>query len=222
MGRVISGAAVIIAAAALHGCAGVTMIPASSQRIALPPPDRAQVVFMRTSAVSALIRANLFEVVDGELRFIGVLNTGKKVVYQLTPGHKVFMACGQAADFMLGDLAAGRTYYVIVRPNWGSGGMIPTPIRGDDTGDFNMSGPDFRQWLGGTTLVEPDVTEAQAWFSEQRQRYQQVYRKYWAKFRTKTSDEIFERTLRPEDGIASEQVLPGAYAPVPARRYGEE
>ena len=39
------------------------------------------------------------------------------------------MAYGTAADFMLAELAPGKTYYSIVRPNWGTGGFAPTPIR---------------------------------------------------------------------------------------------
>jgi len=65
------------------------------------------------------------------------------------------MAYGTAADFMLGDLTGGRTYYSIVRPNWGTGGMIPTPIRGDGTSEFNMKTSDFAGWVTATAMIAP-------------------------------------------------------------------
>ena len=63
------------------------------------------------SSVAAAIGCDLFEVVNGELKFIGQLPTGNKVAYETTPGKKVFMAYGTAADFMLADLSPGKTYY---------------------------------------------------------------------------------------------------------------
>src|SRR5689334_3614831 len=98
--------------ALLSGCAtSSVMMELPSQTIRPPAADKSNVVFMRTSFVAGAINADLFEVVGGQLKFIGVLSMGKKIVYETTPGKKVFMAYGTAADFMLGDLSAGNTYY---------------------------------------------------------------------------------------------------------------
>jgi hypothetical protein len=85
--------------AVLGGCAmiPVAMRPARSQKIRPPAAEKVQVVFMRTSNVSGGISADLFEVINGELKFIGVLDTGTRIVYDTTPGKKVFMAYGHAA-----------------------------------------------------------------------------------------------------------------------------
>ena len=88
------------------GCASV-MRDAPTQMVAQPGGDKAKVVFMRSSMVAAAIGCDLFEVVNGELKFIGQLPTGNKVAYETTPGKKVFMAYGTAADFMLADLSPG-------------------------------------------------------------------------------------------------------------------
>jgi hypothetical protein len=185
---------------ALAGCASNVMRAVGSQEISPPAPDKVKVVFMRTSFVAGAIGAELFEVVDGKLNFIGALPMGKKVVYETTPGKKVFMAYGTAADFMLGDLRGGRIYYSIVRPNWGTGGMIPTPVRADGTSEFHTKTPDFAGWVTGTAMTAPGP-EAKDWFDKERPRYQEIYSRYWDTFQRKSPAEKAERTLNPGDGL---------------------
>jgi hypothetical protein len=202
-------ALLVVLAATMAGCASPGVMTASrSQEIPAGAPDKAQVVFMRTSMVAGAIGADLFEVVDGQLRFIGALGVGDKIVYETTPGEKVFMAYGMASDFMLGNLAAGRTYYSIVRPNWGSGGMIPTPIRSDRGGEFHMHMPEFRKWVADTRRVEPDRAQMQDWFNKGRETFESSYKRYWAQFQTKTPEQKAERTLRPRDGLPLNRAAP--------------
>jgi hypothetical protein len=185
---------------ALAGCASNVMREVGSQEISPPAPDKVKVVFMRTSFVAGAIGAEVFEVVDGKLNFIGALPMGKKVVHETTPGKKVFMAYGTAADFMLGDLTGGRIYYSIVRPNWGTGGMIPTPVRADGTSEFHTKTPDFAGWVSGTAMTAPGP-EAKDWFEKERPRYQEIYSRYWDTFQRKSPDEKAQRTLNPGDGL---------------------
>jgi hypothetical protein len=191
-------AAAIAVPVLLMGCASV-MREASSQTITPPAPEKAKIVFMRSSMVAAAIGCDLFEVVNGELRYIGQLPTGNKVAYETTPGDKVFMAYGTAADFMLAKVVAGRTYYVIVRPNWGTGGFAPTPIRQVDSIHPDQSSKEFQEWTTGTKLIEP-TDGTQAWFAENKSRMQAVYTDYWSRFQRKNEQEKAERTLLPQDG----------------------
>ena len=184
----------------LSGCASSLMKAVDSQEIRPPAPDKVKVVFMRTSFVSSAIGAELFEVVDGKLSFIGALPKGNKIVYETTPGNKVFMAYGTAADFMLGKLTGGRIYYSIIRPNWGTGGMIPTPVRADGTTEFHTKSADFAGWISGTKMIAPNA-EAKDWFSRERDRYQEIYGRYWDTFQRKSPSEKAERTLNPADGL---------------------
>jgi hypothetical protein len=185
----------------LSGCGASLMRDASSQQISQAGADKATVVFMRSSMVAAAIGCELFEVVDGQLRFIGQLPTGNKVAYQTTPGRKVFMAYGTAADFMLADLSPGKTYYSIVRPNWGTGGFAPTPIRERSIGtEPALKSAEAQDWLSGTKLIEPNQKEAEAWFAENKQRLQAIYADYWNRFERKNDREKAERTLLPQDG----------------------
>lgn len=192
MNRVLAVAAVLCLS--LSGCASV-MRDAPSQTVSNPSAEKAKIVFMRSSMVAAAIGCELFEVVEGQLRFIGQLPTGNKVAYETTPGKKVFMAYGTAADFMLADLAPGKTYYSIVRPNWGTGGFAPTPIR---SSDFNAK--ETQEWVSGTKLIETDPKAAEAWLAENKQRLQGIYADYWNRFERKNAQEKFERTLLPADG----------------------
>jgi len=184
----------------MSGCASSLMRAAPGEQIGAPAPDKAKVVFMRTSFVAGAIGCDMFEVVNGELRFIGQLPYGNKITYETTPGDKVFMAYGTAADFMLArQLQGGKTYYAIVRPNWGTGGFAPTPIRAVSADEPDFDSKEFKEWVSGTKLLEPNE-KAQAWFQENKARLQQIYIEYWRRFQTKTDEEKGFRTLRPEDG----------------------
>lgn len=194
-----SAIAVTAVSLLMSGCAAGLMRPAASERVAPPPADKATVVFMRSSMVAGAIGCELFEVVNGELRFIGQLPTGNKVAYETTPGDKVFMAYGTAADFMLAKLAPGKTYYSIVRPNWGTGGFAPTPIRNASANEPTFESQEFRDWDSATKRLEPNE-EAQAWFRDNKARMQQIHAEYWRRFQTKTDQEKAYRTLMPEDG----------------------
>jgi hypothetical protein len=182
----------------LPGCATL-MRDSTSQQITPPRADRVKIVFMRTSFVAGAVGCDLFEMVDGELRFIGQLPMGTKLVYETTPGDKVFMAYGLAADFMIAKLAAGRTYYSIVRPNWGTSGFYPTPVRLSATGEPDQNSKEFKDWLSSTKLIEP--TEAAGpWFQENKTKMRDVYGEYWGRFQRKTAAEKAERTMNPGDG----------------------
>lgn len=200
MGKLLRMFACVVLLPALTGCASALMTEAPSQEIRPPAPDKAKVVFMRTSFVASAIGAELFEVVNGDLKFIGALPKGNKVVYETTPGAKVFMAYGTAADFMLGNLQGGKIYYSIVRPNWGTGGMIPTPVRADGSGEFNMQSSDFAGWVKDTKLIMPNA-QAKEWFIKEKPKYQDIYTRYWATFQNKTANEKAERTLLLQDGV---------------------
>lgn len=201
MDRILKTLSCVAVLTFLAGCASPLMTEVGSSEIRPPAPDKVKVVFMRTSFVASAIGAEIFEVVDGQLNFVGALPKGTKIVYETTPGQKVFMAYGTAADFMLGNLAGGRIYYSIVRPNWGTGGMIPTPVKTNaNDREFSMQSPEFASWVSGTKLYAPNA-EAPGWFNKEKARYQGIYTEYWSRFQRKTPEEKAERTLEPQDGV---------------------
>ena len=199
MNKILLAVAVSVTSLVLSGCASTLMRDGSARQIAQSNPDRVNIVFMRSSLVAGAIGCELFEVVNGELRFIGQLPTGNKVVYETTPGDKVFMAYGTAADFMLAKVVGGKTYYSIVRPNWGTGGFAPTPIRGSSSTEPDLKSKEFQDWLSGTKSIEPNEN-APAWFASNKERLQKIYAEYWSRFERKTNEEKAARTLMPKDG----------------------
>jgi len=185
----------------LGGCATAKLMnEAADQQISPPPADKAAIVFMRTSFVAGAINAEIIEIENGQLSLVGGLPTGNKIVHLTDPGEKVYMAYGTAADFMIANVEAGKTYYSIVRPNWGSGAFIPTPVRNDGSSEYHTGLPDFAKWRDETKLlVKRD--DADAWFEQNRAKYQERYQRYWEKFQTKSAEQIRERTIMPQDGL---------------------
>lgn len=203
MNQIIKKIVVLLAFAFLAGCGGSSalMKPSANQNITPASANKAKIVFMRTSFVAGAINAELFEIDKGKMKFVGSIPYGSKLSYETTPGKKVFMAHGLAADFMTADVRAGKTYYVIVRPNWGTGGFAPTPIRTDGTSDFHTGKPEFKEWVSGTELMEPIPADAKKWFAEEQKNVIEAYKEYWKRFQTKTPNEKAQRHLNPQDGM---------------------
>jgi len=83
--RLLTGIALLTV---LAGCASNMMRDVGSQEVSPPAPDKVKVVFMRTSFVAGAIGAEVFEVVDGKLNFIGALPMGKKVCTRRPRGRR--------------------------------------------------------------------------------------------------------------------------------------
>lgn len=164
------------------------------------PADKAQIVFLRVSFVAGAYPADIFEIEDGDLSYVGKVRMSRKLAHLTTPGKKVYMGHGAAADFMYAEVEAGKTYYVLIRPNWGSGAMIPTPIKRDGTTAYNTDSPEFQKWLDKTRVTEMKSAEADAWMSTNKAKFEEIYKRYWAKFETKSADQKRTRTLMLSDG----------------------
>ncbi|WP_144394997.1 hypothetical protein [Pleionea sediminis] len=185
---------------AIQGCSGNLMTKSKTGVVPPPASGKATIVFMRSSFVASAIGVELFEINNGELTFVGELPNGSKIAHQTTPGEKVYMAYGTAADFMIAKVIGNKTYYSIVRPNWGTGGFAPTPIRADGSSDYNMNSSEFEDWKSDTDLLEkkPDARE---WFKKNKDKYKKIYNEYWSRFQKKTAAEKLERTMQVSDGI---------------------
>jgi hypothetical protein len=109
----------------LAGCASNPMAPVADQAVQAPSPDMAQVVFMRDAYTGKAIVSSLYDVTDGQTRFIGVMANGTKIAHPTTPGKHTFMVVSEAADFMEADLVAGKTYYALV---YAAHGLVESPV----------------------------------------------------------------------------------------------
>jgi len=164
------------------------------------PADKAQIVFLRVSFVAGAYPADIFEIENGDLSYVGKVRMSRKLIHQTSPGKKVYMGHGLAADFMYAEVEAGKTYYVLIRPNWGSGAMIPTPIKRDGTTNYHTGMPEFQKWLDQTRVTEMKTAEANAWMEANKAQFEEIYNTYWAKFQSKSDEQKKTRTLMPSDG----------------------
>jgi len=191
---------VVVLALLVQGCASNLMKTSDVGVVETPDRDTATIVFMRSSFVASAIGVELFEIDNGEIKFVGALPNGSKIAHKTTPGKKVYMAYGTAADFMIANVEGNKTYYAIVRPNWGTGGFAPTPVRSDGSTDYNMQTDDFSTWQKETALLEKK-DGADKWFAKNKAKYLEIYNDYWARFQTKTESQKRERTIQLSDGV---------------------
>jgi hypothetical protein len=115
-------------------------------------PDKATIVFMRPGKfVGAAIAVPVFEVTGGDTRFVGIVDAGGKLAYQVPAGEHIFMTTVFGGDsgvrFQKAEVAAGKVYYFhahIIDGLWGL-----EPVRGDA-----LDGKEFKGWDKKTRLIE--------------------------------------------------------------------
>lgn len=192
---------IIACTVAFTGCASTSMTLSQSQIIEKPPASKAQVVFLRSSFVGSAIAASLFDVTNTEPEFIGIINNGKKIAYNVDPGKHVFMVVSEAADFMEADLTGGKTYYSIITPRMGAwkARFSLWPIRTDGSGDYNTNSKDFEQWLRNCKLVTNSEASL-AWYRNNLTSVKAKQAENWQVWKTKTPADLAKRTLNPGDG----------------------
>ncbi|MGJ8662125.1 MAG: hypothetical protein ACSHWU_00685 [Marinicella sp.] len=161
-----------------------------------------EVVFMRSSMVGKFIKATIYEVTDGEIKFIGIMSNKRKITYKTTPGKHTFMVVSEAADFMEAELDAGKTYYSIITPRMGAwkARFSLWPIRNDGTTKFNTDSKDFKKWMKKAKDHKPAEKDFK-WFEKHRANVAEKMEKYWPVWQEKTAEDLAERTLNADDGV---------------------
>jgi hypothetical protein len=162
----------------------------------------ATVVFMRSSMVGGLIKTSLYDVTDGETKFLGIMKNKTKISYETTPGKHTFMVVSEAADFMEAELVAGKTYYSMVTPRTGAwkARFSLIPIKADGTTDFNTDSKKFEKWKKKTKVVLLS-DKSKAWYEKHKGSVEAKKEKYWKKWIQKSAEDLSARTLKPGDGI---------------------
>ncbi|WP_447940147.1 hypothetical protein [Pseudoxanthomonas mexicana] len=180
--------AVLLATASMSAQAGKM---AKSKEPLTLEPDKAAIVFMRPGKfVGAAVAVPVYDVTGDETRFIGILDAGSKVAYQVPAGEHVFMTTifgGEAGvRFYKANVEAGKTYYFrahIIEGIWGL-----EPVRQEA-----FESKDFASWDKGTqlTINSPKSLEwGQANLESASQRHKDLEPKAIAD----------DSTLRVEDG----------------------
>lgn len=158
----------------LSGCGSISgLLRVSTQdEIAghVPSPDKAVVIFFRSSPYKYEVQSSVFEVEGGQNRLVGIVSSGAKIAYATAPGRKLFMVIGENADFMEADLEAGRTYYVYVAPREGRWkarfSLKPVNKRDPKTGELDKRGIE-------TCMFYENTPEAFEWAEKNMQSIRQ-------------------------------------------------
>jgi hypothetical protein len=162
-----------------------------------PPADRSVVVFMRPAITGYGVQSSVFELRPDEDQLVGIVSALSRVAYVATPGQHLFMVIGENADFMTADLAAGKTYYVLVSPRmgWVKARFSLEPIRRPQ-----MSSADFAEWHESTVLVE-NTNQSYDWSKLHWPSIQDKKTDYMRKWEGRSPDERRALGLLPEDGV---------------------
>lgn len=186
----------------LAGCASNPMAPVADQAVQAPSPDMAQVVFMRDAYTGKAIVSSLYDVTDGQTRFIGVMANGTKIAHPTTPGKHTFMVVSEAADFMEADLVAGKTYYALVTPRMGlwKARFSLWPISNEPDAAHSLKSKNFKDWVEDTDLVT-NSPKSLAWYQRVKASVEKKRAEYWPVWQEKSAEAIAERTLKPTDGL---------------------
>lgn len=186
----------------LAGCQSTLVQKSANQVLTNAPADKAQVVFMRVSALGGAVQASLFDTTSGTPEFIGISSTGTKLAYMVEPGERTFMVTGESADYLQANLEAGKTYYAVVAPRMGvwSARFSLRPIHKNRVfdNDFNMENSKFEKWLKDTTLVENAPTAIE-WFEKNKGKIAKKHSKYWSAWNEKSVQDKKQFTLNPAD-----------------------
>lgn len=186
------------------GCASSKMIDSANQQLSIPEAGKAQIVFLRVSQMGGAIQSTVYDATGPESKFIGILSTGKKLTYSVAPGQHLFMVASEAADFMIANVEAGKTYYAMVTPRFGAWkarfSMHPVRRTGGADDEFVYESDKFAGWLTKTQFSE-NTAESNAWFNENRSDVESKRAEYLVVWKQKSEAELAERTLNADDGI---------------------
>ena len=160
------------------------------------------VVFLRSSFVGSAIGTSIYEVTNGETRFIGILKNKKRINYKTVAGKHTFMVVSEAADFMEADVISGKTYYSIITPRPGAwkARFSIFPVRNDGTTKFNTETKNFEKWMKKTKVVAM-TTKSEDWYAKHKESVEKKRAKYWESWQNKSAADLALRTLNPGDGV---------------------
>lgn len=169
-----------------------------------PAPGRATVVFVRSSSRAAEMPFALHD--NGTI--IGVVKGGNCSIYSASPGQRVFDAFGYTGRnryaFLEADLAADRTYYILVEPR-----TAPVVRNSPDLRPIRNGSEDWGNLPGW--LAQCNVTalsdETLAWdqkASRKNRKYLGLNFDAWKK----KTDDTTEKAVKPEDGLRPPPIGP--------------
>ena len=166
------------------------------------PSDQAQIIFVRVPPGAPAAGASIFDVTDGDPKYIGSVYQGKKLAHFVEPGDHIFMLVSETAGFMQASVVAGKIYYVVIKPKMGmwKARFNLFPVRNGSDGDYQISSERFQGWLAEADFVE-NTDESIERAEANQASIVKKQKKGWKKWEAKPVEDIAERTLEASDGI---------------------
>ena len=179
------------------GCSAATspyMRPVAGPEPVGAPPNKARVVFVRTSSMANRV---LFTIIDERGYFLGDSTAGGRFSVFLDPGEHYFIVWTETTETAKATLAPGRTYYVEVRPKMGVWKARASLWAVNRRSGLMQSIPSY---LSDTTVTTPDFAAGQAYLNSLGNELPNAAREGIATYNAYSSDEKADVTLLPEDG----------------------
>lgn len=186
---------IALTAAALSACGGsVQMAHVTNSKVLMAgDKNKATLIFSRPSEAGKPFQVMIYDITDGDLKFIGTPSFGTKMAYTV-PGRKKarFLATigYEHATFLDTDMVAGRTYHVSIVPRVGVWRfkVMMVPVLADD--------PSINEHTSCCNWVEntPETLKFARDFEESGRK---LMTKYLAKWELSTD----RRILGPDGGL---------------------
>ena len=157
--------------------------------IKTPPEGKSQIIFLRPSTHGHAISAVIY---DND-SFVSVVMAKTCNIYLTDPGEHQLMVVSEAADFLMADLEAGKSYVVLVTPRMGAW-----------RARFSLEGlspesdkwANLEQWISEAYLVKLNDAGDQ-WPLDNVLSVAEVKEEYFPKWQAKEN----KPSLRKEDGV---------------------
>src|SRR5262249_42111675 len=190
----------LLLAAVAAGCVPRTALMdyRGSEGVALEPPqpDKVLVVFVRPGRMAGYVASVIYDEQD----IVAVLMDETYAAYHATPGKHRFMVVSEAADFMDGDLEAGKVYVAEVRVRMGiwRGRFSLQPVTPHDE-----EWREVRGWLSGSHLVTLNAA-GRSWAQENASSVRNKHDAYLQKWLAKAKSE--RPALYAQDGVRLQEL----------------
>jgi hypothetical protein len=159
---------------------------------------QAQIVFLRHSVVGAKANTLVYETTSGQPKVIGIIPNNRKLVVNVPPGEHVFMIGNlPTCDFLQASVLPDKRYYAVVVSRWPDGFTL-RPVRNGEArpGEYSFKSEEYPDLLKYTTLAgrAPD-----SYVQSEMKNAETYYPAKWQQWQSKTGEQKFALTLRPED-----------------------
>jgi len=185
----------------LVACQSTMTRQADNQTLLNPNGSHSRMIFMRTTMFGGAIQSSVYDVTDGEIKFIGIVSAKTRLIYDVPPGNYMFMVVAENADFMAAEMVGGKTYRSIITPRYGiwKARFSLHPVRKDGSSKHSLHAKHIQS--GNKHPIVVNKPEAQQWFKRNKQNIHSKYSRYWPKWVAKPEPHKAKRTVFASDGI---------------------